>query len=248
MFLKYTFLICILTTLYGCEKYPIYPSDKWGCQQMIVVKTADMNAVQGQMIAYDWSSEKREWVQASETIPMVVGYKGSAWGKGLHAEKLLEPPFKREGDRKSPVGIFYLSSFFGYEAGDKLGVFKMPYIQADASIYCVDDPLSKYYNRIVDTDSVQKDWQSAERMVLDNDYYKYGVVVDYNYPKSDTGKGSCIFLHVWRNAQEGTFGCTAVAESKMKQILLWLDIAKKPILVQAPEHEYAALKKMYFLP
>ena len=112
--MKYSFLICILTIFYSCEQNPTYPSNEWGCQQMLVVKTMGMEAVQGQLIAYNWSVEKRAWIKASTEMPIVVGYKGSAWGKGLHADTFLKPPFKHEGDRKSPVGIFYLSSFFGY--------------------------------------------------------------------------------------------------------------------------------------
>ena len=85
-------------------------------------------------------------------------------------------------------------------------------------------------------------------MLLDNDFYKYGVVIDYNLSNTEAGKGSCIFLHIWRSAKDGTLGCTAVEENVMKGILSWLDISHKPILVQAPENEYNELKKRYFLP
>ena len=246
---RIVFLLFIILVALSCTlKSPLSLSEKWGCKQIIVVKTAGMDSIKGHLVAYNWSDEKRQWVVASKEIPMVVGYKGLAWGKGLHDEKLNEKPLKKEGDRRSPVGLFYLSSFFGYGVGDSLGALKMPYLRADSRVFCVDDPLSSFYNRIVNIDTVQKDWHSAERMLLDSDYYKYGVVIDYNTPKTDTGKGSCIFLHIWQNAKAGTFGCTAVEENAMKQILLWLDKSKNPILVQAPEREYEVLKKMYFLP
>jgi L,D-peptidoglycan transpeptidase YkuD (ErfK/YbiS/YcfS/YnhG family) len=246
MLARLYFLLFLIAFTASCK--PINFNEQWGCKQIIVVKTAHKDSIQGHLKAYNWSDEKQEWVAASEEIPMVVGYKGLAWGAGLHEEKFNEQPFKKEGDRRSPIGLFYLSAFFGYNEPQQLGTLKMPYIKADNSIFCVDDPLSKYYNRIVDIDKVQKDWTSAEHMLLDNDFYKYGVVIDYNAPKTEAGKGSCIFLHIWRNAKEGTFGCTAVEENAMKNILSWLDISQKPILVQAPEEEYNALKKRYFLP
>jgi L,D-peptidoglycan transpeptidase YkuD (ErfK/YbiS/YcfS/YnhG family) len=240
------FLLFLTAFIASCK--PINFNEQWGCKQIIVVKTAHKDSIQGRLRAYNWSDEKQDWVAASEEIPMVVGYKGLAWGKGLQEEKFNQEPFKKEGDRRSPIGLFYLSAFFGYNNADELGGLKMPYIKADNTIFCVDDPLSQYYNRIVDIDKVKKDWSSAEHMLLDNDFYKYGVVIDYNLSKTEAGKGSCIFLHIWRSAKDGTFGCTAVEENAMKGILSWLDIAHKPILVQAPENEYNELKKRYFLP
>jgi L,D-peptidoglycan transpeptidase YkuD (ErfK/YbiS/YcfS/YnhG family) len=246
---RFAFLVFVMAlSFYGCERNPIYLSNKWGCKQLLVVKTASMDSIQGQLFAYEWSEGKKEWQIASQAIPMVVGYKGLAWGDGLQDSRFNQKPFKKEGDRKSPIGIFFMSSLFGYDAAEHLGAFKMPFLKADSSIYCVDDPQSSHYNQIVDADVVKKDWQSAEQMLMDSDLYKYGVVIDYNFPKAEKDKGSCIFIHVWRNAQEGTFGCTAVEENAMKHILLWLDKSKKPILVQAPEKEYQLLKQKYFLP
>jgi L,D-peptidoglycan transpeptidase YkuD (ErfK/YbiS/YcfS/YnhG family) len=248
MLTRFSILLMALITLFGCERDPVYLSEKWGCKQLLVVKTAGLDSLQGQLATYDWSDEKQAWLLASEAVPMVVGYKGLAWGEGLQEEYFNQKPYKKEGDKRSPAGIFYVSSLFGYGNAADLGALKMPYLQADSTVFCVDDTHSKFYNRIVDVDSVSKDWQSAEPMLMDSEYYKYGAVIDYNYPKTDTGKGSCIFLHVWFNAHSGTYGCTAIDINYMKHILLWLDKSKNPILIQAPEKDYEAFKKKYFLP
>ncbi len=248
MFIRLLILFTVIVAANSCEQSPIYLSKKFASKQILVVKTAHPDSIQGQLVAYDWSDENQQWLIASKTIPIVVGDSGLAWGMGLHDDRLNQKPFKKEGDKKSPVGIFYLSSLFGYDAGANLGALKMPYIRADSTIFCVDDPLSKYYNRIVDVDTVKKDWQSAEYMLLDSIYYKYGVVIDYNFPQTRPGNGSCIFLHVWNNACSGTFGCTATEENTMKDILLWLDQSKKPILIQASEKDYEKLRDKYFLP
>lgn len=246
--MKLIILTTLLITIIGCKEQPIYLHEKLGSKQILVVKTIRADSIKGQMMAYEWSDEHQQWLIASKEIPIVVGDKGLAWGRGLHQNSLNRKPYKKEGDKKSPAGIFYLSSLFGYDRVEQLGNIKMPYIWVDSTVFCVDDPKSKYYNRIVNIDSVQKDWRSAERMLMDSIYYKYGVVIDYNYPHTQAGDGSCIFLHIWQNAFCGTYGCTAADERIMKQIFLWLDKSKKPVIIQATEKEYHILKEKYFLP
>ncbi len=243
----FIFFTCLIVVV-GCEQQPIYLSEKFSSKQILVVKTAHRDSVKGQMMAYDWSDTKQQWLVASESIPIVVGDSGMAWGEGLHDNRLNQQLVKKEGDKKSPMGIFYLSSLFGSVAAENIGALKMPYLKADSTIFCIDDPFSKYYNRIVDVDTTLKDWQSAEYMLLPSIYYKYGVVIDYNFTKVRSGDGSCIFIHVWNNASSGTFGCTATEEATMKNILLWLDISKKPIIVQAAANDYEKLRTQYFLP
>jgi L,D-peptidoglycan transpeptidase YkuD (ErfK/YbiS/YcfS/YnhG family) len=222
--------------------------NKLGSKQILVVKTPNYDVIQGTLTAYEWDDKATKWQPLTETIGIVVGGKGLAWGAGLHDAAFNQPPFKKEGDKKSPAGLFYLSSLFGYEPQAQLGALKMPYFQADSSIFCVDDGRSKYYNRIVDADTLKKDWNSAESMLLDKVYYKYGAVVDYNFPNPEAGRGSCIFVHIWQDNQHGTAGCTAMPENKMKHLLNLLDKTKRPILVQATEKDYEGLKKMYALP
>lgn len=234
------------TTTVAKNSNPIV--EKLGSKQILVVKTPNFDVIQGTLTAYEWDEKAQNWQPLTETIGVVVGGKGLAWGAGLQDASFNQPPLKKEGDKKSPAGLFYLSSLFGYEPKTQLGALKMPYFQADASIFCVDDGRSKYYNQIVDADTLKKDWNSAESMLLDKIFYKYGAVVDYNFPNPEAGRGSCIFVHIWQDNQHGTAGCTAMPEDKMKNLLHLLDKSKRPILVQATEKDYEALKKMYSLP
>lgn len=222
--------------------------EKFGSKQILVVKTANFDVIQGRLRAYQWDDKSEKWLPLTDEFDIVVGGKGLAWGAGLQDAAFNQPPLKKEGDKKSPAGIFYLSSLFGYQPESKVGTLKMPYVQADSSLFCVDDGRSKYYNQIVHADTVKKDWQSAESMLLDKIFYKYGVVVDYNFPNPEAGRGSCIFVHIWQDNQHGTAGCTAMPEDKMKNLLHLLDKTKRPLLVQSTEGGYAALKKMYDLP
>ncbi|MBL7815402.1 MAG: L,D-transpeptidase family protein [Saprospiraceae bacterium] len=221
--------------------------EKLGAKQILVVKTTDFDVIQGRLQAYEWA-ESGQWQPLTDAIDVVVGGKGLAWGAGLQDVSFNQAPFKKEGDKKSPAGIFYLSSLFGYAPQSEVGALKMPYVQADANLFCVDDAQSQYYNQIVSTTKVKKDWKSAENMLMDRNLYKYGVVVDYNFPNPEAGRGSCIFVHIWQDNQHGTAGCTAMPEDKMKNLIHLLDKTKRPVLVQCTEGGYEGLKKTYGLP
>jgi D-alanyl-D-alanine dipeptidase len=129
-------------------------------------------------------------------------------------------------------------------------------VQSTATLQCVDDAQSAYYNRIVDRARIrQPDWQSHEDMRRPDELYRWGVVVNHNAGgvgksrhKAKPAGGSCIFLHIWSGLDSSTSGCTAMDPALMEQVLFWLDARKQPLLVQLPEQEYARLKSSWRLP
>jgi D-alanyl-D-alanine dipeptidase len=216
--------------------------------QLIVVKTKDWNAVDGELRRYERGSVKDQWQPVGEKILVGVGRNGMAWGKGLHGDAIGDGPVKKEGDGRSPAGIFSLSSAFGYAEKTKAGRVKLPYVQATATLECVDDPQSAHYNRVIDRASVKApDWKSSEQMLRRDELYRWGVVVDHN-AKGETGCGSCIFLHLWDGPGKGTAGCTAMDAAKMEEILRWLDPRKKPLLAQLPQAEFERLRGVWKAP
>jgi hypothetical protein len=60
--------------------------------------------------------------------------------------------------------------------------------------------------------------------------------------------GSCLFMHIWAGAGHGTAGCTAMPQSELESVLLWLDPARKPLLVQLPAEDYTRLSPHWGLP
>jgi L,D-peptidoglycan transpeptidase YkuD (ErfK/YbiS/YcfS/YnhG family) len=174
----------------------------------------------------------------------MLGRTGMAWGAGLHPTNLNTGTLKQEGDGKSPAGIFKLTRLFGYGEMES----RMDYVQADSTLYCVDDVNSAYYNQLVNTRNIKKDWSSAEDMRRTDHQYKFGVVVAYNTEEVKKGAGSCIFLHIWRSPTNSTSGCTSMTESNLLTIMQALDKKKNPVLVQMPIKEYNQLKKIYTLP
>ena len=142
---------------------------------------------------------------------------------------------KREGDGKSPSGIFPLGIAFGYDPSVET---KMPYQQATDDDFWVDDVNSEDYNKWVKGEPNAASW---EKMKRDDDQYKYGVVIEYNMHPIIKGKGSAIFLHEW-NDGDSTLGCVSVSEEMILKIFGWLDPAKKPLIIMGKESELRAMK------
>jgi len=227
--------------------------------QLIVVTTADWNEVEGTLQRYQRRAAHDTWRPVGEPIAIVVGQKGMGWGIGVVPTddpkvRLASDPVKREGDGKSPAGIFALGTAFG-DASEPLPGLKTPYLHLTPSIECVDDSSSRYYNRVVDRSTVVPDWKSSEHMLSVGQAYRWGVVVGHNggYKMVQTtppvpGGGSCVFLHIWSGPTRGTAGCTAMPQNRLESLLIWLDPTRKPLLVQLPAQEYARLTYRWDLP
>ncbi len=154
---------------------------------------------------------------------------------------------KNEGDGNSPAGRFPLTSSFG--SGSKPNAVTMPYTKLDEFTECVDDTNSRFYNRIVNRMQVGNfDWKSSEKMLAVGEEYGLGLFVGYNSFPVVKGSGSCIFLHVWKDAETGTSGCTAMERRNLERIVAWIDPAKNPYLVQLPKDVYDNYRKPWNLP
>jgi hypothetical protein len=227
--------------------------------QMILVTTPDWNAVEGTLQRYERGTPHETWGPVGGPIAIVVGQKGMGWGIGVIATddpkvRLASDPVKREGDGKSPAGIFGLGTAFG-DASQPLPGLKTPYMQLTPSIECVDDSSSRYYNRVVDRSTVVPDWKSSEHMLSVGEAYRWGIVVGHNGGDMVAhanppmpGGGSCVFLHIWSGATRGTAGCTAMPQNQLEALLTWLDPTRKPLLVQLPALGYARLARRWGLP
>ena len=200
-------------------------------RQLVVVGARAWDSDSGTLRRFARGGADEPWRAVGRIVPVSVGRAGMAWGLGLHAMP-NSGPRKAEGDGKAPAGVFRLTAAFGYDAKPK-GVM-LPYIRARSGVEAVDDPHSRYYNRIVDRARIAKpDWHSSEKMRLPGDDYRFGVVVAHN-PRCTPGAGSCIFLHVWRGAGGGTAGCTAMPTADIVELQRWLDPRAHPVLMQAP--------------
>lgn len=218
-------------------------------KQIIVVITASFDSSEANLYRYQRTGNKANWKIYDYPIPAIVGKHGLGWGDGLHSLEKPSEPLKREGDGKSPAGVFGLSSVFGFAPPEEMTSLKLPYQYIIELVECVDDPNSVYYNTIIHRNEAEQiDWQSSERMWRARLWYDLGVVVDHNRNPSKKNAGSCIFLHNWANPQDSTSGCTAMSPSDMKDIVFWLDESKQPLLVQLPRITYGKYQQSWGLP
>ncbi len=212
-------------------------------RQLIVVRTLNAEETIGFLQAYE--QKAGGWVAVGQRIEVSVGRSGLA--PATHSASKPNQPIKREGDGKSPAGIFNFGHIFGYAPAAEVK-FKMPYTHATDALECVDDSNSRFYNQLVDNQSVQKDWTSSEFMRRQDHQYRWGIVVNHNTSPTLPLGGSCIFLHIWKEPGAPTSGCTAMAEENLLELLHWLDPAKSPRLLQVVEKDYPAYQKAFGLP
>lgn len=217
--------------------------------QLIIVLTNDWNSNSGSLEYFERKKLDDKWISLNQPFEIAIGKNGLAWGYGLHGNQLSDYKIKKEGDGKSPAGIFSLGSVFGYAKPDEIKFLKMPYFYSHSKCFCIDDINSEFYNLVIDSNLVSKaDWKSKERMKLRNDLYKWGIIIENNtYPRVK-GNGSCIFFHIWDENNKPTTGCTVMSESNLLEIIKWLDKTKNPIVIQLPKNEYEKLKTIWKLP
>lgn len=214
--------------------------------QAVVVTTAGWDTMAGNAAIFVRKSPTSDWKQLGESFPVVVGVNGLAWADLLNGD-IDMAKIKQEGDGNAPAGLFPLTAAFG--VGTKPDAVELPYTKLDQYTECVDDVRSSFYNRIVNRMHVGNfDWKSSEKMLAVGDQYALGVFVGYNSYPVEKGRGSCIFLHVWKDSISGTSGCTAMERRNLERIVAWASPAKNPYLIQMPREIYDKRRKPWKLP
>ncbi|MCX5809333.1 MAG: L,D-transpeptidase family protein [Proteobacteria bacterium] len=216
-------------------------------RQIVIVQAKTWDSFEAVLSLHE--KKGGEWQTVKQGIPVVLGKKGLGWGRSFDIDyKALDKmaPVKKEGDGKSPAGIFAIQQAFGFF--EKAPYIKAPYIKLTNRIECVDDVESQHYNRIIDSAAVPfRDWKTSEKMSA-IDVYKTGLVIEHNAKPVVKGCGSCIFLHIREAPDKGTSGCTAMAEDNLLFLLQWLDPAKNPLLLQFTVDIYSRIREGLSLP
>lgn len=197
-------------------------------KQVLFVTTSAATSIQGTMYLYKRKSARKRW-KIKDSFAVVVGKAGLAKDAKTMLAATGNLPQKKEGDGKSPAGIFSLGDVFSYHPISHL---HMPFKQVDTLCHCVDDPASVYYNTLIVADTAQQPYNSFEYMKRKDDFYEYGVWVLYNSNPAISGNGSCIFIHTWKDENSGTSGCTAMSKDHIIELIHWLNKKKNPVLVQ----------------
>lgn len=158
------------------------------------------------------SSYRASWVTVSECARARSGrFVRLAWTSGRAGSAGFAPPGrKREGDRRSPTGVFRLGSGFGRaDPGSGLGYLRLRPDQCWGSRVG-----SKWYNRPFRGRCVPPD----ERMYSHvKGAYRQGIVIRYNMDPIRKGRGSAIFLHV--RTSGATAGCLSTDEATVVRVM-----------------------------
>ena len=169
------------------------------------------NSTDAQLSA--WQRQGDHW-HRSYLVSAVIGRNG-----------LAPLGTKKEGDGRTPSGIFPLGPAFGYASSLATG---LSYRQARDLDFWVDDVQSMQYNQWV---TGKPKANSFERMKRSDNLYQYGIVIGYNANPIMPGAGSAIFMHVWRGYKSSTAGCVALNQRYLRKILRRLDQKYQPVII-----------------
>ncbi len=126
---------CLLrpsASILNIETISTFSEDKIGKSRQILLVTTDTVFFFTEQKIYVVEKYADKWVLVFEPFNAVIGKNGFA-----------QPGEKREGDGKTPSGIFPLKMTFGYDESIKT---KMPYRQALADDLWIDDVNADDYN------------------------------------------------------------------------------------------------------
>lgn len=122
---------------------------------------------------------------------------------------------KREGDGAAPTGRFAIERIF-YRPDRVRRPRSAPPVQPIRRGYgWSDDPCDPAYNTMIRTP-----WpHSHEAMWRADRLYDLVAVLDINRRPAQPGRGSALFLHVWRAPRRKTAGCVAFRRADLEMIL-----------------------------
>jgi L,D-peptidoglycan transpeptidase YkuD (ErfK/YbiS/YcfS/YnhG family) len=168
-----------------------------------------------------WERTNEGWTMLYAPTPAVIGRNGLAIAHE-----------KKEGDGRTPSGIFPLKRAFGYLPTAETG---LDYTQVTKDDLWVDDPQSPQYNQWVKAPTQAR---SFERLKRDDDQYKLAAVIEYNTDPVVSGDGSAIFMHIWQRYDHPTAGCVAMSERDLKKVLKRLNKGKNPVIILEQNYGY----------
>ena len=123
---------------------------------------------------------------------------------------------KKEGDKKTPKGLFSLGSVYYRRDRNQKPNTKLNTIPINNQMGWCNDTKSKKYNKLI---KIKKNIK-YEKMFRKDCKYDYIIPINYNTKNTHIGKGSAIFIHLTKNYNK-TAGCVAL---KKKDLLILLKL------------------------
>jgi len=127
---------------------------------------------------------------------------------------------KKEGDKRTPKGIFMLDCLYYRKDRLKKPITALKCIEIKENMgWCDDINDPKKYNKLIQINKTKK----CEKLKRADYKYDLLIPIKYNFKNPVIGLGSCIFIHLTNNYQP-TAGCIAL---KKKDFLIMLKLIKK---------------------
>lgn len=219
------------------------------CRQLVLVVAKDFAATSGMLRRFERPAPGAPWHEVGGAVGCRLGRRGLALGRGLVS--LAGGPDKKQGDGRSPAGLFRLPGAFGYadEAAAKAAGVQLPYVALTDRSACVTEPGSPLFGRVTGPEAREGvGTLRQDRMVRDDRANVWGVVIGHNSDQPDPGAGTCLFLNVRSPNGPPTGGSIGCDEAATAGLMAWLDPAAAPVLAVLPERLYRENRQAWGLP
>ena len=132
---------------------------------------------------------------------------------------------KKEGDKKTPKGIFEIEKLYFRKNRIKHPTTLLKSVEIKKNMgWCDDISFPKKYNKLFKINKKIK-----HEKLYRNDYkYDLLIPIKYNFTNPIVGKGSCIFIHLTKDYKP-TAGCIALSK---KDFLILIKLINKKTKIQ----------------
>tara|TARA_B100002051_G_scaffold232156_1_gene230715 strand:- start:291 stop:782 length:492 start_codon:yes stop_codon:yes gene_type:complete len=126
---------------------------------------------------------------------------------------------KKEGDKKTPKGLFSLGNVFYRKDRNLKPITRLHSIPINNKMGWCNDIKNKKYNKLIKINN-----RIRHEKLFRKDYkYDYIIPINYNTKNTRIGKGSAIFIHLSKTYKK-TAGCIAL---KKKDLLILLKLINR---------------------
>lgn len=193
---------------------------KKGADRLIFVKYTGGTDAEVEMWKRVAGNVQEDGTTGADTWKLVLSTPGFVGQNGINK--------KKEGDRKTPTGVFHVTMAFGRKKSP--GTAGISYTKLNKYHYWSGERAT--YNTFVDVRTLGRRSVAGEHLINYNPQYNYAMAFDFN-AAGVYKKGSAIFLHCTKTGRNFTAGCVAVPQKYMKKIVknttekTWIFIYKK---------------------
>ena len=157
----------------------------------------------------------RVFPDREKPAPGLASFEGAVYGCALGQAGICPCHRKKEGDGKTPAGLYFPKRLF-YREDRITGVSSpLPLQTIRAEDGWCDDPASRDYNRLVRLPRLS----SHEKMWREDHLYDLVLVISHNDAPVRAGLGSAVFFHIAGPGLAPTRGCVAFRKTDFLDLL-----------------------------